>query len=360
MIARIIFWQPIASPHQHDFLEAVAGRFAGPVILGVESGFPADRLAQGWRPPQHTRVGVVDISRPRGRIALAAHEGPDTLHVFSGFFSHPGVWDGFRRLARSRSRLAVMSEAPEQPLTTGWMKRWRGRWLARKWKSRLAFVLAIGGIGCEYFEDVGFPREQVVPFGYALASPEQPSSPPVRPAGDGVRFVSAGQLIRRKGIDLLVDACAHLPAHGWSLDIFGDGPERRRLARQAKRMGLDDRITFRGTSPSDRLRAGLVAYDRAILPSRFDGWGMLASESLAAGTPVICTDRCGAATIVAGGPEDQVVAAGKAGPLAVALNHAVAEGPLPVSGRDGVLRWFAAVGSAERAAARFTRLVAEL
>jgi glycosyltransferase involved in cell wall biosynthesis len=354
---RIIFWQPIDSPHQDAFLEAVAEQFSGEVILGVERPFPAERSAQGWPPPQHNLVKVVDISSPANHAALAAHTGPDSLHVFSGFFSHPLVWSGFRRLAPSRARLAIYSEAPEQPLLTGWLKRFRGRWLAARWAARIACILAVGGVGVEFFERIRFPKEKIVPFGYYLAVPPLSVDAPDRPDRDVFRFVSAGQLIHRKGIDLLIRACASLPESGWQLEIYGDGPERTRLQKLAASLGLASRTVFHGTVSNAAVRRALADADCAVLPSRFDGWGMLVNEALALGTPVICTDRCGAASL----PDEcglrAAAPAATAAVLATALGFALHAGPPPQEIRLRAAAALRSHGSDSAAAARFLATV---
>ena len=354
---RIIFWQPIASPHQEAFLESLARQFAGEVILGVEQALPAERRAQGWRQPSHKKVNVVDISIPTNHAALAAHATATSLHLFSGFFSHPLVWAGFRRLAASTARLSIMSEAPEQTLSTGWLKRLRGRVLAARWASRIAFVLAIGGVGCEFFEQVGFPKEKIVPFGYFLDVPPLAqadlNSPAARSADSVVRFVSVGQLIHRKGIDLLVKACSALPAPGWRLDIYGDGPERQALEQVARELNLRERIVFHGVIPSEQVRHALAAADCALLPSRFDGWGMLVNESLAVGTPVICTAACGAAAIVTDKQSGCVVPAGQVAPLTAALAAAMARGPVEPQTRIAINATATQHASSDQAARRF-------
>jgi len=359
--SRIIFWQPIDSPHQEAFLESLAHQFDGEVILGVERAFSAERHAQGWRQPRHTNVKLVDISIPANHAALAAHATATSLHVFSGFFSHPLVWAGFRRLAPSEARLAIMSEAPEQPLWTGWLKRLRGSALAARWARRFAFVLAIGGVGCEFFERVGFPKEKIVPFGYFLDMPplaQSDSNSPAARATDGVvQFVSAGQLIHRKGIDLLVKACSVLPATGWRLDIYGDGPERQALEQVVRELKLSDRIVFRGTIPSDHVRTVLAETDCAVLPSRFDGWGMLVNESLAVGTPVICTAACGAAAIVTEEQSGCVVSAGQVAPLTAALAAAMVNGRVQQHTRVAINATAARRSSADQAARRFMEAV---
>jgi glycosyltransferase involved in cell wall biosynthesis len=325
-VHRIIFWQPFASPHQEAFLEAVAEQFPGEVILGVEQKLPADRVAQGWRKPVHTRVKVVDVSNPANHAALASHGSSDSIHVFTGFFSHPLVWSGFHKLKSSQARLAIYSEAPEQPWHTGWLKRLRGHWLAARYAKRFAFVLAIGGIGCEFFERIGFPKEKIVPFGYYLAVLPL-ASEPSRPQDGISRFISAGQLIHRKGIDLLIKACETLPKIGWRLDIYGDGPERRSLEQLATRIGLADHVSFHGMVPNGDVQEAIARADYAVLPSRFDGWGVLVNEALGSGANPICANKCGAAILLQELRVGQVVAAGSVEDLSVALKKALQSKP---------------------------------
>ena len=338
-------------------MESLAERFDGEVILGVEQSLPPGRRAQGWRQPAHTNVNVVDISIPSNHAALAAHMDPSSLHLFSGFFSHHLVWAGFRALAASQARLAIFSEAPEQTLATGWLKRMRGRFLATRWAHRFAFVLAIGGVGCEFFSRIGFPEEKIVPFGYFLDVPSLAETFAAKPKADHVRFVSAGQLIRRKGIDLLVRACGDLPATGWRLDIYGDGPERQRLEHLVRSLGLSDRVAFQGVTSSDAVQATLAQADCTVLPSRFDGWGMLVNESLAAGTPAICTAACGSASLLESALLGSVVPPGRVPALAAALGKAVARGPLQRRERIAIHSHATAHISATHAAERFVSLL---
>jgi len=356
-VTRIIFWQPIASPHQEAFLESLAGGFQGEVILGVEQTLPRERVAQGWQEPTHTNVSVVDISIPANHAALASHTTSASLHVFSGFFSHRLVWDGFRKLAPSQARLAIFSEAPEQTLATGWLKRLRGRVLAARWADRFAFVLAIGGVGCEFFCRIGFPKEKIVPFGYAIDVPPLAAAVSSGASDGVVRLVSAGQLIRRKGIDLLLRACGELPATGWSLDIYGDGPERQSLEHRVRSQRLAERIIFHGAVSNTVVQESLARADCSVLPSRFDGWGMLVNESLAAGTPVICSASCGAAQLVSSARLGRVVPSGRITMLAEAMADAIAKGPVSWEDRVGIHAEALSCFSAMLAAERFVSLL---
>ena len=374
---RIVFWQPIASPHQEAFLEAVAAGFAGEVILGYENWLPASRRQQGWPQCRFERVEAVDISNPQTWARLAGYDTPTDVHVFTGFFSHPLVWRGFFQLQRTAARLAIFSEAPEQPWWNGWIKRLRGRALATRWQQRFFCVLACGEMGCRFFTRCGFARDKVLPFGYFLAdhalppaSPRHIALPPAGPAQgvahqppceqtpvDRVRFIYAGQCVPRKGIDVLIQALATIGSGAWHLDLYGDGPLRTGLETLQKQPRMRERIHLHGVVPNRDVPPLLARADWTILPSRFDGWGLLVNESLAVGTPVLCTDRCGASCLVQDDQMGRVVRAGSVASLATALESAIRGGPVQADRRTQ-LAATAAAFSASRAAEFFLATVA--
>jgi glycosyltransferase involved in cell wall biosynthesis len=336
----------------------VAEQFSGEVILGAEQGLPAERVAQGWQKAVHKKVKVVDILIPANHAALAAHSSANSLHVFTGFLSHPLVWSRFRKLAPSQARLAIMSEASEQPLLAGWLKRLRGRVLAWRWAKRFAFVLAIGGIGCEFFKAIRFPKEKIIPFGYYLNVPPLVAIEADKQQHDGVfRLISAEQPIHRKGIDILIKACSQLPATGWRLDIYGDGPARASLERLAAQLKLTDRITVHGAVPNTEVHNALAAADCAVLPSRFDGWGMLVNEALAVGTPVVCTPRCGAAALLAESFPGEIGRCLNAECLASSM-HRIFKGNRIFSSTRSSVRAIAVAHSDSGAAGHFTAAIA--
>ena len=353
-IRRLVFWQPIVSPHQRDFLEILQTRHAGEVILAAERPLPEDRLAQGWPPVVHERVTVVDVSTAAGFGRLVAHDRADTLHLFSGFFSHAVVWRAFRRLVPSAARLGIVSEAPQLGPLAGPLKILRGRLLVRRYGDRFALVLPMGGVGRRFFEAVGFPPGRLATFGYHVAVPPLAAAPD--PAPGALRIVAAGQLIRRKGFDILLDALERLPAGGWECDVFGDGPLRRRLEYRAAQRGT---ARFRGTVPHAALVGELARADLAVVPSRHDGWGMLVNEALGVGTPVICSDACGAADLIDDPVAGVVVAAGDVAALAAALLRAREGGKIDGARRARV-HAVARRHGPEGAVERFLALVAAI
>jgi rhamnosyl/mannosyltransferase len=98
-----------------------------------------------------------------------------------------------------------------------------------------------------------------------------------------------GRLRYYKGLHVLIDA---MPAVRGCLLIGGSGPERERLAAQAARLGVADRVQFLGDVPDADLPALLHAADVFVLPAhlRAEALGLAQIEALAAGLPCVSTE----------------------------------------------------------------------
>lgn len=103
-----------------------------------------------------------------------------------------------------------------------------------------------------------------------------------------------GRLDAQKGVDLLSQIMHRMQRLARDrtprLVIVGDGPDRGMVENLARRSNLSDLIEFRGRVEGPekyRLMAGAHA---VLMPSRFETFGMVATESLATGTPLVAFD----------------------------------------------------------------------
>lgn len=126
-----------------------------------------------------------------------------------------------------------------------------------------------------------------------------------------VRFLYCGQLIRRKGVDLLIDAFCKSARLFPRIDLtlVGDGPLRAELENRIP-ADIRPRVHFAGFHPVAKLPPFFAEADVFVLPSRHDGWGVVVNQAVAAGLPVICSDAVGAADLVADGVNGCIVSAG--------------------------------------------------
>ncbi len=114
------------------------------------------------------------------------------------------------------------------------------------------------------------------------------------------KIVSIGNLIPLKGMDILVKQFARFKAivADTSLEIFGEGPERKNLELLIKSLNIEGSVKLNGLCSRQTIAATLKRSDAFVLASRSETFGVAFIEALSCGVPVIAT-RCG-------GPEDFV------------------------------------------------------
>ncbi len=124
---------------------------------------------------------------------------------------------------------------------------------------------------------------------------------------NAVLLAYVGRLGREKGVSLLLDAVAGLPADVHLL-LVGDGPERRELETQAQRLGLAGRVVFAGQLDHAHVIDALFASDLFVFPSQTETLGLAVLEAMAAGRAVVAVRGGAVAEIVRDGETGRVVA----------------------------------------------------
>ena len=101
--------------------------------------------------------------------------------------------------------------------------------------------------------------------------------------------LTAGYLIPRKGLKDLVAATGRLRRRGrpFDLAIAGDGPLRAELEQQAADEGVADTVHFLGRVPHARMLQLMARADLFALPSWDEAFGLVYTEAMAQGTPVV-------------------------------------------------------------------------
>lgn len=108
-------------------------------------------------------------------------------------------------------------------------------------------------------------------------------------------FLFCGQMIARKGIDVLLQAFDRLIAGGAEARLLLVGreaelPEFMNLVTPATRAKID----YEGFQAPEALPSYFARSDVFVLPSRHDGWGVVVNQALATGVPIITSDAVGA------------------------------------------------------------------
>lgn len=131
------------------------------------------------------------------------------------------------------------------------------------------------------------------------------------------------RLTPRMGLDVLLEAWAHSGRSNSMLLIGGDGPERLRLEETAAALRVTGSTRFLGRVDDANLPDYYRAADLSVVPSRdLEGFGLVALESLACGTPVVSSDTGGLSEAVRELEPKLVALPGDASSLAQKLEEA--------------------------------------
>lgn len=108
-----------------------------------------------------------------------------------------------------------------------------------------------------------------------------------------VNLIAVGSVVPRKGYDLLIAALAKLPPLSWRLTIVGDmtrdAESSQRLRSAIETTGLRDRVRLMGVVSDEVLSSLYDEADVFALPSYYEGYGMVFTDAVARGLPVIAT-----------------------------------------------------------------------
>lgn len=346
MAEPVWFWQTMVSPHMAGLAGALAAQGREVTYVASEP-LSAERAALGWQVPYLGAAGLLFAPDRAAVEALVAGAPAKSVHICQGLRGNGLVRHAQRALAlRGLSQWVVMETVEERGRLSAWAKRLEYRRLILCWRSRLAGILATGHRTPEWLAQRGMPPERVFPFAYFLTDVPMSSVHALPRSARRYRVLFVGAFVELKRLDHVVEALAALAGMAdVELWVAGSGPleaEWRALAEGR----LPNRVCWLGRLPSHEVSGVMSEADCLVLPSRHDGWGAVISEALMVGTPVICSDRCGAAEVVLRSGHGGVFRAGDVADLTRLLRREVTAGPVSSEQRAALAQWAGCLGAA--------------
>jgi glycosyltransferase involved in cell wall biosynthesis len=300
---------PVPVPYREPLfgLLAARGRIAPRVIYlaGAQPGWDQrtdwfavrgrydSEVLRSW---QRRRPGRTPLMLPRG-LGRALDRADPAVVVSSEY--GPATWRALAWCRRRGRRLVVMSELTpwSDPMLSGLQRR-----LHALIASRADGFVVFSSQGVERLERLGVPRGRVevsiqsADLEPVLAAAGRGARSPAEPP---VRVLSVGRLVPDKNLVTLVEAFAEAGfAEGEAeLELCGTGGLDVELSGLAEQLGVPLRLhgyTTPGELPALYLEADVLA-----LVSTYEPFGVTVREGAAAGLPLICSVRAGAAGDVA-------------------------------------------------------------
>lgn len=174
--------------------------------------------------------------------------------------------------------------------------------------------------------DFGVPEGKIT-----VALPGVEPASRARGSAGGTRLLCVGTISPRKAYGVLAEALGGLKDRDWSCVIAGETDrvpgEFERVRAVIAREGLEDRISFVGVLDREALDREYAASDIVVMPSLYEGYGMVLAEAMARGLPIVCTTGGAAARTVPDGAGLKVPP-GDAGALRDALARVLGDASL--------------------------------
>ncbi len=276
-------------------------------------------LAEGERPARPAREII------RRLEALLDRERPAAV-VVPGW-SDPAALAALRWGLENGVPAVVMSESTafDEP-----RRAWK-EWIKARVVRRCAAGLVGGEPHAAYLATLGMPRERIFP-GYDAVDNEhfRAGATAVRADADTVRtrlglparyFLASSRFVPQKNLPFLLEAYAayrrDAGAGAWKLVLLGDGPSRPALTAQLAALNVTADVFLPGFKQYAELPAYYGLAGAFVHASTTEPWGLVVNEAMAAGLPVLVSERCGCARdLVAAGengwtfrPDDPAVLA---------------------------------------------------
>jgi glycosyltransferase involved in cell wall biosynthesis len=261
-------------------------------------------------------VSDIYVHLPRRPLSALRAFAPDAIVASGG-----GIWSSPTNVAALATRqkhgwaFVPRWESFRRPKPT-FPRRLAEPWVRKFMRSGDAWI-AVGSRSRRDLVELGADPERIFIWPMIPVPADASDSTSPRPPGP-TRFLFVGQLIDRKGIDVLLRAFAGL--NHAELLIAGDGPLRDRVLAAS---GRDSRVIVYGHLEPKALGDLFRRADVFVLPSLYETWGLVVNEALGHGLPVVVTDQVGAADdLVVENVNGLIVPAGSSTALAYAMKRA--------------------------------------
>lgn len=327
-MTKIVFWRISASPHIDPLYPEIANLLGFQNIKVVFlSKVRDERRRFGWSEDEiDTRYSILEPSD--SEINDIIRKESESIHIFSGVLYHGIMRRIYYKILRNGGEVVLLSEGRDFCGIKGVVRYFQGLAIEGRFRKRIRYVLAIGNLAARNYIRLGFSKEKIFKYCYVIGSSFSSSQPrTIQKECDKVNFCVVGRLIPLKRLDLILMALNTINSTKWNLTIVGDGPERANLESLCKQFNfLGDRVKFAGLLPNAQVMEYLINSDYMIFASNKDGWGAVVNESLAVGTPVVCSDYPGASCLINDGENGFLFEVDNENSLSNALRKCVEKG----------------------------------
>lgn len=297
LVKRVIFWEPSVSPHKTDFINELACQRPGLEVFYIaQTEVGSDRKELGWFVDDNFLFKKI-VNPDKHLINKIINEEVNyTVHIFSGIRHVPIIKIALNEVLRQNAFFGIMSEPRVDEGIAG-IFRLLQSWISEFFiRSRVKFVLGIGRHGPKWFIKAGYSNKKIYPFAYFVNSKNGCPDVLMADKKNEKKIIFVGRLIEMKGVAVLLAAISKLK-NSANLVIVGGGADENKYKKLASELKIN--VQFLGVRPISEIQGLIKDCSCLVLPSltKDDGWGVVVSEALLVGTPVVVSDRVGSSLV---------------------------------------------------------------
>jgi 1,2-diacylglycerol 3-alpha-glucosyltransferase len=258
----------------------------------IEVEMPYERVVLSDRPSQFR--SIVQLAQLIARLIQALNQIQPDVIVLNGY-QQPATLAALAWCLLNRRPKILLSEtkADDAP-RTGWRETLK-RWILRAYQSAL-----VGGQSHkQYLADLGMSPEGIF-YGYDVVGNAEYHPSQIQHLPRPVQrpyFLSINRFIPKKNLPFLISAYAsYRQATGeqaWDLVLCGEGALRSNLETQIEQLSLTGFVHLPGFLQQEELLPYFAHASSFIHASIQEQWGLVVNEAMAAGLPVLVSNRCG-------------------------------------------------------------------
>lgn len=205
---------------------------------------------------------------------------------------------------------------------------WQYDWLVRRMHQEFAqadHVVCCSALARQTMIEHGVDSTKIVVHRLGVNLAQFVRAPTrVRPGRRPLRLVFVGAMTPLKGLHYLLEAFRNLDVNTelWLVGVLPTDPVLKAMIADCEQ--ATKRLKLIGPVAQSQLNAIYNQCDLFVLPSLSDGWGMVVSQALACGLPVVVSDMTGAKELVNPGQNGYVVKSGDVADLTEKLTLSIA------------------------------------
>ena len=195
-------------------------------------------------------------------LVLAAEFSPEINHIYAHFLHTPASVAHYASMLTGHT-WSVSSHAKDIWLTPNWEK-------TEKLES-CSWAVTCTNYGYRHLNDLVPGKTHLSYHGLDTKQLSQKKYSNILPhsdQGDLLRLLSVGRAVKKKGFSVLIEALSNLPKNiNWHWTHIGGGSELAKLQKLSHKLGLTEKITWRGAQPQNGVFEAYENSDLFIMPS---------------------------------------------------------------------------------------------